>query len=139
MWMFNFQEAGANEHEPENIPHCSLRHLQRYIILITSMHTYKSRRPLAITVVIMASNLLRSQMIPTMPNIKAAGDEKIRSNPPRAATGLPHPGLHISITTIVAASKANNAADIFPNRTLKSLQRVSSTGFNIHIIRSLNL
>ena len=103
------------------------------------MHRYKSTRPPDITVVITASNLLRSQMIPTMPNIKAAGDEKIRSNPPRAATGLPHPGLHTSITTIVAASKANNAADIFPNRTLKFLQRVSSTVFNNHIVRSLNL
>ena len=75
-------------------------------------------------------------MIPIMPNIKATGDEKIRSNPPRAATGLPHPGLHISITTIVAASKANNAADIFPNRTLKFLQRVSNGFQQPHYTKS---
>jgi len=112
-----------NQHSPEN--------LQFYIILIATRHRYKSTRQPAITVVITASNLLRSQMIPTMPNIKATGDEKIRSNPPRVANRLLQPGLHISITTIVTASRAKNAADIFPNRTMKFLQRVSCTGLSI--------
>jgi hypothetical protein len=56
------------------------------------MHRQKSTKPPAMIVVIIASILRLSQMIPTMPTIKAARNEKIISSPPRALRGLPQPG-----------------------------------------------
>jgi len=100
-------------------------------LAIVIMYRYKSIRPPEMMVADIASHFVLSRMIPAMPNIKATGDEKIRSNPPRAANGLLQPGLHISITTIVTASKAKNAADIFPNRIKNPFEeyqvRVSTT------------
>lgn len=55
-------------------------------------------------------------MIPKMPNIKAAGNANIISNPPRIAKGLPQPGLHRSDKISVAPAIISRAADIFPNR-----------------------
>ena len=71
-------------------------------------------------VVIIASNLRWSQMIPTMPNIKAVGNENITSNPPRAARGLPQPGRSTITATIVATATPNRVAEIFPKRIFNS-------------------
>ena len=74
-------------------------------------------------VVIIASILRRSQMIPTMPNIKAAGNENVTSSPPRAARGLPHPGRSTITATIVAAAIPNRVAEIFPKRIFSSPEK----------------
>ncbi len=71
-------------------------------------------------VVIIASILRLSQTIPTMPTIKAAGNEKIISSPPRAARGLPQPGLSIISAHIVTAAMPNKIAEIFPKRIVNS-------------------
>jgi len=63
-----------------------------------------------------ASNLLRSQAIPAMPNASAKGNETIISNPPRAARGLPHPGRIRIRATIVTAGIASKMPAIFPKR-----------------------
>jgi len=55
-------------------------------------------------------------MIPTMPTIKAARNEKIISSPPRAASGLPQPGRSIISAHIVARAMPNKIAEIFPKR-----------------------
>ena len=70
----------------------------------------------ATIVVIIASNLRRSKTIPMIPNAKAAGNENIISNPPRAAIGLPHPSGSTISVTIVATAMPSRAAEIFPNR-----------------------
>jgi len=55
-------------------------------------------------------------MIPMMPNIRAAGNENITSNPPRIARGLPQPGWHRNTRTNVAPAMISKVADIFPKR-----------------------
>jgi len=55
-----------------------------------------------------------------MPTIKAAGNESITSNPPRAARGLPHPGFSIKSVRIAAAAMPSKVAEIFPKRILNS-------------------
>ena len=52
----------------------------------------KSTNPPATIVVIIASTLRRSNMIPIIPTIAEAKTEKITSGPTRATKGLPHPG-----------------------------------------------
>lgn len=66
--------------------------------------------------VAIAKNLRRSKMIPTMPNIKAAGIERFISNPPRAARGLPQPGRSIIIVPAVRVATTSNVIAIFPKR-----------------------
>jgi hypothetical protein len=68
----------------------------------------------AITVVTIESNLFLSRKIPIMPTSKAAGNENIISNPPRAANGLPQPGCNIKNIRIVAAAIPRKVAEIFP-------------------------
>ncbi len=59
-------------------------------------------------------------MIPTMPTIKAAGNENIISNLPKVARGLLQPGRSIISAHIVAAAMPNKIAEIFPKRIFNS-------------------
>ncbi|MHC4926402.1 MAG: hypothetical protein ACYTER_03560 [Planctomycetota bacterium] len=68
-------------------------------------------------IVITIANVLGlSETIPMIPKISDKGTHPNTSNPPRAAMGLPQPGLKTIIITIVATATANNFAEIFPNR-----------------------
>jgi len=71
------------------------------------------------TVAAIASHFVWSLIIPAIPNIKAAGNEKIINNPPRAAIMLPQPGLQTSSIRNVTADTASNLADIFPKYIFK--------------------
>jgi hypothetical protein len=82
-----------------------------YILII---YIKSNITPPASNVEMMASRLLLSQMMPIMPNTRAAGKENITSSPPRAARGLPQPGLHRDNRITVAPAMINNVADIFP-------------------------
>ena len=72
--------------------------------------------PPAATVVITASSLFLSRIIPTIPTIKAAGNENIASNPPRVTRGLPQPGRSIVIAPIVRVPMMSNFSAILLNR-----------------------
>ncbi len=87
------------------------------------MRAQATMRPPATSVVMIASSLRRSRMIPTMPKIKAAGNENIISNAPSAAKGLPQPGLHRRARTNVAPAMPSRAADIFPKRIFQSSRK----------------
>jgi hypothetical protein len=80
------------------------------------MYAQATIRPPAISVVMIASSFCRSWMIPTMPNIRAAGNENIISNTPSIARGLPQPGLQRKASANVAPATISRAADIFPKR-----------------------
>jgi hypothetical protein len=80
------------------------------------MNTHKRINPAVISVVTIASDLRRSFAIPRMPKSRAAGNENIVSNPPRAAIGLPQPGLHRNAIRSVPPAMPSRAADIFPKR-----------------------
>ena len=90
--------------------------IQWQAIWIQIIHAQRAISPPAISVVTIASSLRRSPMIPTMPKIKAAGNENIISNAPSVARGSPQPGLHISVVASVAPAMISRAADIFPKR-----------------------
>lgn len=70
-------------------------------------------------VVIIASTLRWSRMIPMIPTIAEAGMEQKKSSPPRAASGLPQPGRSKNIMHIVATAIASRIAEIFPKRIIK--------------------
>jgi len=55
-------------------------------------------------------------MIPAMPNANATGHENNVSNPPRIASGLPHPGLKTTIAAMVTTGMQSRIADILPKR-----------------------
>jgi len=67
-------------------------------------------------VMIIANVLGLSEMIPIIPKISDKGIHPNISNPPRAAMGLPQPGLKTIMITMVATATENNFAEIFPNR-----------------------
>jgi len=75
------------------------------------------------TTAAIAKNLRRSRMIPTMPNTRAARNESFPSHSPRAARGLPHPGLSIMCTPAVRAATASNVIAIFPKRIVSSSKK----------------
>jgi hypothetical protein len=61
-------------------------------MLITIIHPKKTMHPAERMVVIIASHLRLSKMMPIIPNIKDTGIENNMSNPPRIGRGLPQPG-----------------------------------------------
>jgi hypothetical protein len=67
-------------------------------------------------VVIIASSLCRSKMMPVIPNIKDTGNEKIISSPPRAARGSPQPGWIRQSARKVIPPIASMIAEIIPKR-----------------------
>ena len=74
----------------------------------------------AIMVVVIASDLRLSTIIPTIPNIRAIGTDVIMSNPPRAPIGLPQPGFKMISVSKAAAAMPSSTADGFPNRISNS-------------------
>jgi len=54
-------------------------------------YRYTVTSPPEIMVVIIASHLRRSKMIPVTPNINETGNENMANNPTRIVRGLPHP------------------------------------------------
>jgi hypothetical protein len=79
---------------------------------------YKSINPLDMMVVMIASTLQWSRMIPMIPTIAEAGKHKITSSTPSALRGLPQPGRSTNITHIVATAIPSRIAEILPNRIL---------------------
>ena len=74
-------------------------------------------------------------MIPNIPTIKETGIEKKKSSPPRAASGLPHPGRSINIANIVTPAMPSRIADIFPKRIIKvSMELVSYSNSYCNIL-----
>jgi hypothetical protein len=63
---------------------------------------------------IIARNLCLSNMMPNTDITIDAGIPNNISNPPRAATGLPQPGLHLMSTAYATTAIPKRAADIFP-------------------------
>ena len=87
------------------------------------MHnSHKIRYRAVKEVMIMASNLRLSKMIPTIPK-KMAGNEIVISNHPRAAIGLPQPGRSIITAKNVVTNMAKKIADIFPKRILAASKK----------------
>ena len=82
--------------------------------LIAIIHTIKAMQPAEITVVVIASHLLLSKIMPMMPNIKETGNENKMSNPPRIGTGLPQPGLRMQRVKITAPVITIKTAESFP-------------------------
>jgi hypothetical protein len=60
--------------------------------LIMNIQIMKTIQPAEITVVVIASHLRLSKIIPMMPKIIDTGSENNMSNPPRIGIGLPQPG-----------------------------------------------
>jgi hypothetical protein len=80
-----------------------------------SHHTkVKSTNPPEMIVIIIASSLRRSRMIPIIPTIRQVRMEKITSSPARAARGLPQPDLITIIAHIVADAMPSRIAEIIP-------------------------
>ncbi len=101
----------------------------------------KSTNPPATIVVIIASSLRRSRMIPIVPTIAEAKTEKIISGPTRAAKGLPQPGRSTNIAHIVPAAIPSRIADIFPNRILTISEQVNKVFYNLSlsaVVESVN-
>jgi hypothetical protein len=93
----------------------SYRPIQVFLtILSTIIHTTNRIKPAETTVVVIASHLGLSKIMPIMPNIKETGAENKMSNPPRTGTGLPQPGLSMHIVRITAPTTAIKTADSFP-------------------------
>ena len=86
-------------------------------MLATTQQILKSTNAAATIVVTIASCLFVSRKIPIAPATRAAGKDKIISNAPSVARGLPQPGCKTRKTTTVARAIARKAADIFPKRT----------------------
>jgi len=78
---------------------------------------YSTTLTIMITVEI-AKNLRLSQMIPTVPNTKAPRNESFPSRSPRAAIGLPQPGLSNNVALAVRTAARSNDIAIFPKRIL---------------------
>jgi hypothetical protein len=83
-------------------------------MLATIMKTMKAMHPADSMVVVIASHLCVSKIMPMMPNIKETGSENNISSPPRTGIGLPQPGLRTHIVTITAPTITQKAAESFP-------------------------
>ena len=83
-------------------------------MLITIMQTIKTMKPAERTVVVIASHLGLSKIMPIMPNINDTGTENNMSNPPRTGRGLPQPGLRIQRARITAPAIAMKTAESLP-------------------------
>ena len=70
----------------------------------------------AIRVLIIASHLWRSKMIPVTPNIRETGNENTISSPTRAAKGFPQPRWRMDRVRIARPPIANMSTDSNPNR-----------------------
>jgi len=70
--------------------------------------------PAEITVMVIASHLFLSKIIPMIPNINDTGTENNMSNPPRTGRGLPQPGLRMQRVRITAPATAIKTTESFP-------------------------
>jgi len=68
----------------------------------------------ATTVVTTATSLRWSWMMPTIPKIRASGNDSSVRGPARAPRGLRQPGLRTTMQAIVAPAMPRNVAAIFP-------------------------
>jgi hypothetical protein len=75
--------------------------------------------PPAMRVVIIASSLRLSKIIPATPNKKAGRCEKNNRNPSRIKRGLPQPGESIFITTVIMTAMVTNIDEIIPKRIVR--------------------
>lgn len=65
-------------------------------------------------VVVIASHLVLSKIIPIIPNINDTGAENKMVNPPRIGKGLPQPGLSMHIARTMAPTIKTKTAESFP-------------------------
>ena len=93
------------------------------IILSTIMHTTNRIKPADNTVVVIASHLRLSKIMPIMPNIKDTGVENNMSKPPRTGMGLPQPGLSMHIVRITTPTTAIKTDESFPKSILSPIQK----------------
>lgn len=92
-------------------------------MLTTIIHTTNSINPAETTVVVIASHLGLSKIMPIMPNTNDTGAENKMSNPPRTGTGLPQPGLSMHIVRTTAPTIAIKTAESFPKSIFSPIQK----------------
>ena len=92
------------------------------MILMTIIQTTKAIKPAERTVVVIASHLRLSKMMPMTPNIKETGTENNMSNPPRTGTGLPQPGLRMHMVRITAPTTAIKTAESLPKSIVSPIR-----------------
>jgi hypothetical protein len=74
-------------------------------------------------VVVIASHLRLSKMMPMMPNIKDTGSENNMSNPPRISRGLPQPGRRMQRVRTMAPAIAIKTAESLPKSIFSPIRK----------------
>jgi hypothetical protein len=95
------------------------RLIQAFITILNNIiHKTNSIEPAEITVVVIASHLVLSKIIPIIPNIKDTGTENKMASPPRTPIGSPQPGWIKNNTKTNKPAASNMKSDNIPNRIL---------------------